>query len=111
LSRTLDRIFTQGGGSGNHSAALRKNSLRSQAYFNVEKLVYTLKEGDSISFSADVPHQLRNIGNEPLHAFWIIPRLNACWEETSRTGIGNAAAIWGSPPSGIREAAQSLKGE
>jgi transcriptional regulator with XRE-family HTH domain len=38
----------------------------------IGKLVYTLKEGDSISFSADVPHQLRNTGKKPLHAFWII---------------------------------------
>jgi transcriptional regulator with XRE-family HTH domain len=38
----------------------------------VGKQVYALKQGDSISFSADVPHQLRNIGNQPLRAFWII---------------------------------------
>jgi transcriptional regulator with XRE-family HTH domain len=34
--------------------------------------VYSLKEGDSISFSADAPHQIRNVGSRPLRAFWII---------------------------------------
>ncbi len=34
--------------------------------------VYSLTEGDSISFSADAPHQIRNVGNRPLRAFWII---------------------------------------
>lgn len=34
--------------------------------------VYQLREGDSISFSADVPHQIRNTGRKPLQAFWVI---------------------------------------
>jgi len=38
----------------------------------VGKRVIILKKGDSISFSADVPHQLRNIGKGPLRAFWIM---------------------------------------
>jgi transcriptional regulator with XRE-family HTH domain len=38
----------------------------------VGKKVFVLNEGDSISFSADAPHQLRNIGNKPIRAFWII---------------------------------------
>jgi transcriptional regulator with XRE-family HTH domain len=38
----------------------------------VGKRVFALKEGDSISFSSDVPHQLRNTGTKPLRAFWII---------------------------------------
>lgn len=33
---------------------------------------YELGEGDSISFSSDVPHQLGNTGRKPLRAFWII---------------------------------------
>jgi transcriptional regulator with XRE-family HTH domain len=40
--------------------------------FTIGKRVIILKKGDSISFSADVPHQLRNTGNRPLRAFWII---------------------------------------
>jgi len=38
----------------------------------IGKRVIILKKGDSISFSAEVPHQLRNIGKGPLKAFWII---------------------------------------
>ncbi len=34
--------------------------------------VYVLQEGDSISFAADVPHQLRNHGTKPLQAFWVV---------------------------------------
>ena len=38
---------------------------------------YSIAEGDSISFSADIPHTLTNPGNEPLTALWIItpPRM------------------------------------
>lgn len=32
---------------------------------------YKLGEGDSISFSSDVPHTLRNTGRKPLRAFWV----------------------------------------
>lgn len=34
--------------------------------------VYALRSGDSISFSADVPHVLRNTGSKPLQAFWVM---------------------------------------
>ncbi|MBN1596483.1 helix-turn-helix transcriptional regulator [candidate division FCPU426 bacterium] len=34
--------------------------------------VYTLNEGDSISFPAEVPHQLRNCGKQTLRAFWVV---------------------------------------
>ena len=40
--------------------------------FTIGKRVIPLKKGDSISFSADVPHQLRNTGRGTLQAFWII---------------------------------------
>ncbi|MEJ5283544.1 MAG: cupin domain-containing protein [Brevinematales bacterium] len=38
---------------------------------------YILKEGDSISFSASVPHILKNTGNKKLKAFWVVtpPRM------------------------------------
>jgi transcriptional regulator with XRE-family HTH domain len=39
---------------------------------HIGRQVYALREGDSISFSADVPHQLKNVGKKPLRAFWII---------------------------------------
>ena len=35
--------------------------IRGQGECEIGKRVYRLKKGDSISFSADVPHQLRNI--------------------------------------------------
>lgn len=38
----------------------------------IGKRTYALAEGDSISFSSDVPHQLANVGTKPLRAFWII---------------------------------------
>ncbi len=34
--------------------------------------VYTLKQGDSISFSSDAPHTLVNKNTEPLRAFWVV---------------------------------------
>jgi transcriptional regulator with XRE-family HTH domain len=46
--------------------------IRGKGECTVGKRVFILREWDSISFSADVPHQLRNIGSKPLRAFWII---------------------------------------
>ena len=34
--------------------------------------VYTLKEGDSVSFSSDAPHTIANRGEETLRAFWVV---------------------------------------
>jgi transcriptional regulator with XRE-family HTH domain len=46
--------------------------VKGRAECTVGNQVYSLKEGDSISFSADAPHQIRNISSRPLRAFWII---------------------------------------
>jgi len=46
--------------------------IKGRGECTVGKRVYSLKEGDSISFSADAPHQIRNTGGRPLRAFWII---------------------------------------
>ena len=46
--------------------------IKGRGECTIGKRVIVLKKGDSISFSADVPHQLRNIGKGPLQAFWII---------------------------------------
>lgn len=35
---------------------------------------YTLRAGDSISFSSKRPHRLWNVGEEPAHAIWLIYR-------------------------------------
>lgn len=39
--------------------------------------VYKLNEGDSVSFSSDIPHNLKNIGGTILKAVWVItpPRM------------------------------------
>jgi transcriptional regulator with XRE-family HTH domain len=46
--------------------------LKGAAECVVGSRVYALKAGDSISFAADVPHQLRNTGSKPLQAFWVM---------------------------------------
>jgi transcriptional regulator with XRE-family HTH domain len=33
---------------------------------------YELEAGDSVSFSSDVPHLLKNAGDIPLKAFWVV---------------------------------------
>lgn len=33
---------------------------------------YDLKEGDTVSFSSDTPHILRNMGNNRLRAVWVV---------------------------------------
>jgi len=33
---------------------------------------YPIEAGDSVSFAADIPHALRNTGDRPLRAIWII---------------------------------------
>jgi len=33
---------------------------------------YPIEAGDSVSFAADIPHVLKNTGNRPLRAIWII---------------------------------------
>jgi transcriptional regulator with XRE-family HTH domain len=46
--------------------------VEGEADFEYESESYTLKAGDSISFSASVPHKLYNRGNIPLKAFWVV---------------------------------------
>jgi transcriptional regulator with XRE-family HTH domain len=46
--------------------------IKGKGECTIGKREILLKEGDSISFSADAPHQLRNTGRQPLRAFWII---------------------------------------
>jgi transcriptional regulator with XRE-family HTH domain len=46
--------------------------IKGRGECTVGNRVYSLGEGDSISFSADAPHQIRNTGKRPLRAFWII---------------------------------------
>lgn len=43
-----------------------------KAEFHYESLVYSLLEGDSISFSASSPHILVNAGSDTLKAIWVV---------------------------------------
>jgi transcriptional regulator with XRE-family HTH domain len=65
-----------GGKSGNDEYGHIGNELgviiQGKGEFTVGKQGIVLKKGDSISFSADAPHQLKNTGKKPLRAFWII---------------------------------------
>jgi transcriptional regulator with XRE-family HTH domain len=65
-----------GGRSGNdeygHIGSELGVIIKGRGECTIGKQVVVLKEGDSISFSADAPHQLRNTGSKPLRAFWII---------------------------------------
>lgn len=40
--------------------------------FTIGSSIYPLNKGDSLSFSSDSPHQLKNTGNTTLKAFWVI---------------------------------------
>lgn len=46
--------------------------IQGQGKFELGNKKYLLNEGDSISFSSDLPHVLKNITNKPLKAFWVI---------------------------------------
>jgi transcriptional regulator with XRE-family HTH domain len=65
-----------GGKSGNDEYGHVGNELgviiEGEGECTVGKQVYVLKKGDSISFSADAPHRLKNISKKLLRAFWII---------------------------------------
>lgn len=46
--------------------------LEGKAGFKYESQTYTLEEGDSISFSASVPHTLSNVGKGVMKALWVV---------------------------------------
>jgi transcriptional regulator with XRE-family HTH domain len=46
--------------------------IEGEASFEYEQTKYILKAGDSISFSASIPHTLSNNGQVPLKAFWVV---------------------------------------
>ncbi|MGI5173628.1 helix-turn-helix transcriptional regulator [Treponema sp. OMZ 840] len=46
--------------------------IEGKAGFKYESQVYTLEEGDSISFSAAAPHTLSNTGTGILKALWVV---------------------------------------
>ena len=46
--------------------------IRGEAQLHYENLVYDLKSGDSVSFSASAPHTLINTGDIPVEALWFV---------------------------------------
>ena len=46
--------------------------LEGEGEFIIGNKSYKLGEGDSISFESDVPHVLKNTGDRPLKAYWMI---------------------------------------
>lgn len=46
--------------------------IKGKARLTYENKEYILEEGDSVSFSAAVPHLLENIGNCELNAIWVV---------------------------------------
>jgi transcriptional regulator with XRE-family HTH domain len=46
--------------------------IEGEASFEYEQTKYILTAGDSISFSASIPHTLSNNGKTPLKAFWVV---------------------------------------
>jgi transcriptional regulator with XRE-family HTH domain len=40
--------------------------------FRIGTDIFTLEEGDSVSFDSSAPHRLTNTGSEPLRTFWVI---------------------------------------
>ena len=46
--------------------------LEGEAELTCGGRIYGLGKGDSVSFSSDVPHILKNAGSEPLRAFWVV---------------------------------------
>ena len=46
--------------------------IKGTAKLTYEKSEYVLKEGDSVSFSAGVPHTLENVGDSELEAIWVV---------------------------------------
>lgn len=46
--------------------------LEGTGEFTIGNKSYVINPGDSLSFSSDIPHVLKNLGTEPLKAYWVI---------------------------------------
>ncbi|MBR5933006.1 MAG: helix-turn-helix transcriptional regulator [Treponema sp.] len=46
--------------------------LSGKCELHYEKYIYELKEGDSVSFSANAPHTIVNTGDKELKAMWVV---------------------------------------
>lgn len=71
----LLEIAPGGQSGGNEYGHLGKELgviLSGHGTFSIGNQVIEFEEGDSLSFSSDVPHVLKNTGDVPLRAFWVI---------------------------------------
>lgn len=63
---------SRGNGEYGHPGRELGIIVRGKAEFRSGSKSWQLAEGDSISFNADVPHQLVNVGEGPLQAYWMV---------------------------------------
>jgi transcriptional regulator with XRE-family HTH domain len=59
--------------------------LAGSGAFRIGSKTWELAEGDSISFSSDVPHALRNTGKALLRAFWVVTPPRGVFKGESRS--------------------------
>jgi transcriptional regulator with XRE-family HTH domain len=69
---TVSPGSTQGSSEYGHIGKEMGIVLEGKAELSCGGRAYPLAVGDSVSFSSDVPHILKNTGDEPLRAFWIV---------------------------------------
>ncbi len=87
LSKTIEKdhqhgieayylVVNPGASSGSNEYGHKGKELgiiiEGEGDFTIGNHNYPLKNGDSISFLSDVPHSLKNTGDIPLKAYWII---------------------------------------
>lgn len=69
-------ILPEGGKSGSNEYGHEGKELglimEGRAEFSIGTQTYALDEGDSISFSSNLPHLLKNVGPGTMKAFWVI---------------------------------------
>lgn len=69
-------VIPEGGESGSseygHIGKELGSIIEGRAEFSIGTKKYQLEEGDSISFSSNLPHILKNAGPGTLKAFWVI---------------------------------------
>jgi transcriptional regulator with XRE-family HTH domain len=69
-------VLPEGGKSGSteygHNGKELGLVMEGKAEFTIGTQTYALGEGDSISFSSNLPHLLKNVGSGVMKAFWVI---------------------------------------
>lgn len=74
----LHLVYEPGGSSSSDDKLMRHSGreyglvLSGQLEVTVQFETYLLEAGDSISFDSTIPHRLRNIGDGPMTAVWLV---------------------------------------